>query len=145
MSFHRSRFLFLRLTFNGSWDGGAELMTASRAAGIGSITFVLQAAEGAARGNVIMVAEDRSTPAVADQQRRGDPVIAQPLKIQLVVIAGDQVRGVLEPYEDPLSHAMLSTTFTGQLSGDRINGDYVTWGANNVPQRGTWSVRRTRV
>jgi hypothetical protein len=126
----------------GRWSGSYVGISTGRH---GSIVFALQASNGSARGDVVMIADDRSKPTGTDERARVAMPIVQPLKIQFVVISGRQVTGMLEPYEDPACHCLLSTTFVGQLDGDLIKGDFVTWGGSNAaPQRGTWSVRRSR-
>jgi hypothetical protein len=127
----------------GRWSGSYDGLSSGRH---GSIIFTLQADNGTARGDVVMVAEDRSVTVRTDERPRINAPIVQPLNIQFVVISGHDVSGMLDPYEDPTCHCLLSTTFAGRVDGDRIKGQFVTWGGGTAsPQRGTWSVRRTRV
>jgi hypothetical protein len=125
----------------GRWSGSYDSMATGRH---GSIVFTLEAAGDTARGDVVMIAEGERVPMTPDGHRPINAPIARAVNIQFVVISGNDVSGTLAPYEDPNSHALLSTTFVGRVDGDRIKGTFVTWGgATAGPQRGTWSVRRS--
>ena len=53
--------------------------------------------------------------------------------------------GVVAPYWDPDRRSRASATFSGQLTGDTIEGTFTTTYANGDPQTGgRWHVRRTR-
>jgi hypothetical protein len=129
----------------GRWEGSYESPATGRS---GSIVFELVSASAdSAFGDVVMV--PRGTveplhPAVQDGAERSRPS-PQLLQIRFVEVSEGIVSGTLQPYRDPESGFALDTRFTGRLAGDRIEGTFVTTGVHlTTPQRGTWSVRRTR-
>jgi hypothetical protein len=128
----------------GEWDG---TYGADQSGRTGSIHFVLTSTTDSAFGDVLM---DPSTP--RDFQGSGPSflppaprVTALPLKISFVRADGDEITGRLEPYEDPITSARLSTTFRGIRRGDLISGEYTTLteGSGRIVT-GTWSVERRR-
>ena len=126
----------------GEWDGtyGADLSGRT-----GTIHFVLTSTTDSAFGDVLM---DPSAP--RDFQGSGPSFLppaprltAIPLKISFVRAEGDEVTGRLEPYEDPITSARLSTTFRGIRRGDVITGTYTTFTEGSGRMlTGSWSVER---
>ncbi len=114
--------------------------------------FNLSPSGDAATGDVVMVPRglDRpltpytagNAPATAGVQA---PPSSQVLTIKLVRVSGDTVSGVLDAYRDPQCDCPVVTTFTGNLTGDTIDGTFTTRGAQTAaPQSGTWRVSRKR-
>jgi hypothetical protein len=66
------------------------------------------------------------------------------LTIRFVRIAGDSVSGSLDPYAAPDCDCVLSTTFTGRVRANRIDGTFITLGGapRGTPLRGRWRVTR---
>ena len=125
----------------GKWAGDYSSAATGRS---GSIVFILNADEQSARGDVIMystivnVPADPSTIASARGSHAADV-----LKINFVRAAGNQISGQLDPYRDPNTGAMISTTFTGRIFGDTIEGTFESLSSDsNTPQRGRWRVKR---
>jgi hypothetical protein len=74
------------------------------------------------------------------------PLGPQELPIQFVrALESGVVQGTLESYHDPQCGCLLSTTFVGEVRGDRIEGTYTTKGplAHAVTD-GRWRARRER-
>lgn len=129
----------------GSWVGRYESPQTGR---FGSLTFRLEAGRDTARGDVQMVpagadrplhAFDRETDGA--REPAGNP--ASFLRIRFVTVGEGDLRGCLEPYEDPVTGHSLLTTFRGQVRGDSIEGTFQTvddrTGARSA---GTWWAAR---
>lgn len=130
----------------GEWRGSYESGETGRS---GSILFTLSASGDSASGDVIMVPRttgvalgpETMSGVSAPGPDRGSRV----LTIRFVRAEGSQVRGALDPYEDPECRCTVLTTFAGRLEGDRIRGTFHTTGRPlGAGVTGTWSVRRTR-
>lgn len=111
----------------GQWEGSYEGNQTGR---VGTINFDLDVGRHTAMGKVIMYAD-------------GAGHRARPLKIKFVAVRGNEVRGSIEPYEDPACKCEVKTEFTGKLEGNSIGGTFIT----HVPklkrkQTGNWSVYR---
>jgi hypothetical protein len=138
-----------RASLAGKWTGEYSSPSTGRS---GSIVFNLSPSGDAASGDVVMVPRglDRpltpytagNAPAAAGVQA---PPSSQVLTIKLVRVSGDTVSGVLDAYRDPQCDCPVVTTFTGNLTGDTIDGTFTTRGAQAAaPQSGTWRVTRKR-
>ena len=138
-----------RASLAGKWVGEYNSPTTGRS---GSIVFNLSATGEAANGDVVMVPrgygkalvryEDPNNPVGATVQNPSGS--SQVLTIKLVRVTGDTVSGVLDAYRDPQCDCPVVTTFTGTVSGDAIDGTFVTRGSQTAaPQTGTWRVKRT--
>ncbi|MFL5482883.1 MAG: hypothetical protein ACJ8AK_11905 [Gemmatimonadaceae bacterium] len=138
-----------RASLAGKWTGEYSSPSTGRS---GSIVFNLSPSGDAASGDVVMVPRglDRpltpytagNAPAAAGVQA---PPSSQVLTIKLVRVSGDTVSGVLDAYRDPQCDCPVVTTFTGNLTGDTIDGTFTTRGAQTAaPQSGTWRVTRKR-
>jgi hypothetical protein len=108
----------------------------------GTIRFTLEADTGAAWGDVWMLPAVHSMAAGEGGAVRGGG--AQPLQIRFVrVAAGGALSGTIEPYRDPGCDCLLSSTFTGDVVGDRIDGTFPTSGGPTHPiATGKWEARR---
>jgi hypothetical protein len=109
--------------------------------------FTLDSAEDHAHGDVLMgppirnwsAFEDRTMEPVASGAREGMRV----LTIRFVRATGDQVSGVLDPYDDPACNCPVRTEFIGQLVGDTLAGTYETLHvAGGRATAGRWRVVR---
>ncbi len=124
----------------GEWHGEYWSAATGRR---GTIRFTLQADTGAAWGDVWMFpAEPRGTATVSDGARAGGAAV--PLQVRFVrVNPGGGVSGTIEPYRDPECDCTLSTTFVGEVAGDRIEGTYTTRGGPaHLTTTGNWEARR---
>jgi hypothetical protein len=126
----------------GEWAGEYQSPETGRS---GSIVFRLAAGRDTAFGDVIMVpraALPQSRGHAAPDARSGPQV----LTIKFVRIVGNTVSGTIEPYQSPSCECLLLTVFTGELSGDRITGEFSTRHSRNetLVQKGTWSATRKR-
>lgn len=136
-----------RASLAGKWVGEYTSPATGRS---GSIVFNLSPTGDAASGDVVMVPRDYGkalTPYNATTTG-GVPIqnpgsTSQVLTIKLVRVAGDTVSGVLDAYRDPTCDCAVVTAFTGNVSGDAIEGTFTTRGSPaNTPQTGTWRVKR---
>jgi hypothetical protein len=128
----------------GKWSGDYFSGDTGRS---GSIRLTLNAEEGAVYGDVLMFPKGRSSSLEAANRRASPapdaPRGGQPLAIRFVVIEDGVVSGTLEPYKDPDCDCFLSTTFTGRVHGDVIEGSFVSHGGpGRVTQDGRWKVTR---
>jgi hypothetical protein len=123
----------------GHWSGDYWSAATGRR---GTIRFTLEADTGAAWGDVWMFPAER--PGVADETGRPRAHGAEPLQIRFVrVDPAGTLSGTIDPYRDPECECMLSTTFTGEIAGDRIAGTYTSRGGRAHPvTTGQWEVRR---
>jgi len=130
----------------GRWDGEYWSREAERS---GSIRFELNATGDSAVGEVVMVPSGYDRPVgpvrAGDRVTGGVPEPLRALRIAFVRVSGDQVSGVLEPYQDPECGCVLRTTFSGRLTGDVISGTYESchYDCGKVVT-GEWRVQRTR-
>lgn len=129
----------------GQWAGDYSSSESGRS---GSISFTLRAAGDSAFGDVVMVPSATGRPLTpwrgemsggAGAQQRPQTEV---LTINFVRVEAGRVNGTLAPYADPQSGARLTTTFSGQLSGNTITGSYTTTLPSGGTQTGRWSVQR---
>jgi hypothetical protein len=110
----------------------------------GSLAFTLRSGSDSLYGDVTMV------DAKGQQLRAADPTdvhqmhvqSAQGLRIDFATIKADSVRGTLEPYTAPDCSCIVSSTFFGQVKGDRITGRFETRNAGRVLAQGSWEMKR---
>ncbi len=130
---------------HGEWKGVYEAPAVGRS---GSIVFRLEAGADTAEGDVVMIPDDLGSPLQpADfEPGGGRPATTQQvLRIAFVRIQGGKVSGTLQPYRDPECECSVYTTFTGELDGDIITGEFrATRDGGGGPFTGTWSVRRAQ-
>lgn len=125
----------------GEWAGDYSSGESGRS---GSISFTLRAAGDSAFGDVVMVPTGlgRALTAWRDEtivQTRPHPEV---LTINFVRVESGHVNGTLAPYADPETGARLVTTFSGTLSGNKIEGTYTTRLPTGGTQTGRWTVER---
>jgi hypothetical protein len=125
----------------GNWAGSYEGEQTGRT---GSITFRITAKGDSAFGDVTMVPQSGVLPHPVDTPAEHLRHASGPqlLSIAFVAIAGDRVRGTLEPYVAPDCQCRVVTTFTGTVQGDRITGSFITRTTDGVEQTGQWRVLR---
>ena len=135
----------------GEWSGEYSSIESGRS---GSIVFRLKAGTDSATGDVMMSAmtagprgEDPGPPDVA--AHAADPLHpatapAHVIPIRFVGIEGGRVSGRLAPYIEPTCNCRLSTVFEGRLSGDKLEGTYITTLPEGQVQHGRWAVTRKR-
>ena len=124
---------------SGYWVGQYSSTMTGRS---GSIVFSLSGDQKAAHGAVIMYSSVVNVPddPIGDARRTR---AADVLTISFVRAADDVLNGRLDPYPDPSTGAMITTTFSGRMAGDTIEGTYESLSnASNTPVRGTWRVKR---
>ena len=124
----------------GDWSGDYFSGATGRT---GSIRFSLNAEEGALYGTVLMFPQGKSSEMEPANRRSETPRGGQPLSIRFIMIEDGMVSGTLEPYKDPDCDCFLSTTFTGRVRGDVIQGSFVSHGGpGHGTQDGRWKVTR---
>src|SRR5918992_932291 len=110
----------------GEWVGE---YTGSQSGRSGSISLRITAGGDAAHGEREHLAHARS---------------ADVLRISFVRVAQGEVTGVLEPYIAPDCQCRVTTSFTGSVKGDTIDGTFTTRGSAGLEQTGRWRVSRGR-
>jgi hypothetical protein len=61
-----------------------------------------------------------------------------------VSVGGGTITGTLEPYVSPDCECVVTTTFTGHIAGDTIDGIFVTRMPSGLLLEGAWQVTRRR-
>ena len=124
----------------GDWWGQYWSVDTGRS---GRIRLALEAEADRAYGDVLML------PAVHQAGQAGwedgEPAVAETLRIEFVRIDAttETVSGTLAPYRDPDCDCVVSTTFTGRVSRDSIEGHFVIQaGESHAARRGRWRVER---
>jgi len=130
----------------GEWHGGYANPSTG---GSGAIRISIPREEHGAYGEIVMSGAGRPLRSMSEAGPgpRPDPasIAAEPLFIRFVRVSGATVTGALEPYQDPECGCIVSTTFTGTLSGDVLEGTWVSNGGTfHATQYGTWRVTRER-
>jgi hypothetical protein len=132
-----------RLSLAGKWTGEYSSPVTGRS---GSIVFNLSSTGDAANGDVVMIPKGYGKALMRYDGANATQVNAptsQVLTIRLVRVSGDSVSGVLDAYRDPQCDCPVETTFAGRVSGDTIEGSFITRGSPSVaPQTGIWRVKR---
>lgn len=133
----------------GGWAGEYRSEDTGRS---GSITFTLQPGEASASGDVLMVPK-KPTPTLVplDKQVVGVPALGtvrEVLTIHFVRKEGDQVIGMLDPYQDPECYCRVLTTFKGVFKDSgTIEGTFSTQATDAITMHagGQWKVKRVKV
>jgi hypothetical protein len=125
----------------GSWTG--EYWGGASGRG-GSLAFTLRSGTDSLYGDVTMVGLAGQPLRAADPMdvHRVHVQSAQQLRIDFVAAQADSVRGTLEPYVSPECDCVVTTTFVGQVRGDRIGGTFETRSAARVMAVGEWEMHR---
>ena len=125
----------------GSWTG--EYWNGAGGRG-GSLSFTLRSGTDSLYGDVTMVDPH------GQQLRPADPMdvhalhVHSPreLRIDVVRVEADSIRGMLEPYVAPDCDCTVTTIFTGRVAGDRITGSFTTRAGGRVRAEGLWEMKR---
>lgn len=136
----------------GTWEGEYSSDATGRR---GSIRFTLRSATDSAFGDVVMLPTGAAQPLVrassgerggverAGAERGAGVARTDVLTIRFVRADDGMVTGSLDPYRAPDCDCILTTTFSGELRGDAIEGTFVTTGDVAAPrQSGRWRVTR---
>lgn len=125
----------------GEWVGEYSGAQSGRS---GSIIFRLSAGRDSAFGDVLMVNQRGGAITAGDSptEHARHAQSSKLLRIAFVRIEGGRVRGALEPYTEPECDCTLSTTFTGTVSGDVVEGTFITRDEASKEQSGRWRVTR---
>jgi hypothetical protein len=130
---------------DGQWEGFYTSRDTGRS---GGIFFDLTAEADSAAGEVVMFAPGRyqvPNPSMSEGRPQHDATHSQVLTVSFVRAEGNMVSGRLRPYTDPDCGCTLTTTFLGELDGDRIEGTFISIShEHNHTNRGTWEVTRTQ-
>lgn len=122
----------------GEWSGEYWSAETGRS---GSIFFHLEAGADTAVGDVLMI--PRGAP--EHDHPGGVHPASEYIPITFVRVWQGHVRGVLDPYRDPVCGCRLHTSFEGVLSGDTIAGTFSSRHLEGgVVQEGRWRVVRFR-
>ena len=126
---------------DGEWTGEYWSGSTGRR---GSIRFMMESDAHAAWGDVWMSPAPHERVATDPAAAPPHAGAAEPLQIRFVKVGqGGVVSGTLEPYRDPQCACMVSTTFHGTITGDRIRGTYTTRGPRtHLETGGEWEARR---
>lgn len=125
----------------GAWTG--EYWGGARGRG-GSLSFTLRSGSDSLYGDVTMM------DPLGQQVRPADPMdihalharSPQQLRIDVVRVEAERIRGILEPYVAPDCDCTVTTTFTGRVAGDRISGSFQTRAGGRVRAEGSWEMKR---
>jgi hypothetical protein len=105
----------------GVWEGTYEAEDGGR---VGRLSFRLAAAADSAYGEVVMLSEPAGGPG-------GPPGVLVPRaerpRIRFVRVDRGVVAGTLDPYTSPACACEVQTSFQGTISGDEIEGTFVSW------------------
>lgn len=125
----------------GNWVGTYEGDETGRA---GSISFRISEHGDSAYGDVLMVPTTGVGPRPVDvpAEHLRHARSAQMLAISFVTLAGNRVRGTLEPYIAPDCECRVVTTFSGAVTRDAVDGTFLTRGDGGLEQTGRWRVTR---
>ncbi|HJQ12866.1 MAG TPA: hypothetical protein VJ840_17680 [Gemmatimonadaceae bacterium] len=132
----------------GRWSGEYHSEESGRS---GNITFTLQPGEASAYGDVMMIPKTPTRSTVPIQnQTVGMPALGsvrEILTIHFVRKEGNNVVGMLDPYQDPECYCRVITTFRGVFKNSGvIEGTYSTQGSDQIGMRaqGSWKVNRVK-
>jgi len=125
----------------GSWTG--EYWGGAGGRG-GSLSFTLRSGTDSLYGDVTMVDPHGQQLHAADAMDVHARHVRSPqqLRIDVVRADADSIRGVLEPYVAPDCECIVTTTFTGRVTGDRITGGFETRAGGRVRAEGSWEMKR---
>jgi hypothetical protein len=127
----------------GDWSGEYSGAQSGRT---GSISLRITAGRDTALGDVTMVGSTGQNLVAAHDARShlAHARSADVLRVTFVRVAEGRVSGALEPYTAPDCQCVVTTTFSGAIDGDAIEGTFVTRAATGLEQTGRWRVTRRR-
>jgi hypothetical protein len=125
----------------GDWGGEYSGAQSGRS---GSISLRITASGDTAYGDVVMVSNTGQRPVAAHEMRQHleHARSADVLRISFVRVAEGRVTGVLEPYTAPDCQCRVTTSFSGAVQGDVVEGTFTTQGPGGLQQSGRWRVSR---
>lgn len=125
----------------GSWTGQYWGGSAGRG---GSLSFTLRSGTDTLYGDVTMVDPNGQHIRAADPMDIHALHVRSPqqLRIDVVRIDADSIRGVLEPYVAPDCDCVVTTRFIGRVEGDRITGSFETRARGRLRAEGLWEMKR---
>jgi hypothetical protein len=127
----------------GEWRGEYSGIDSDRR---GSITFSLRAGADSAYGDVLMVAQQGNRmmgyPMDTPREHMLHAQSAQSLAIRFVRVRSGALSGTLEPYLAPDCDCLVTTVFSGHVSGNVASGTFVTRSEVGWTQRGIWRAER---
>ena len=111
----------------------------------GSLTFALRTGTDSLFGDVTMVDQRGQLLRPADPMETHVHHVGSPqqLRIDVVQVQADEIRGVLEPYVSPDCDCTVTTTFLGRAERDRIAGTFSTRGGGRELAEGRWELKRS--
>jgi hypothetical protein len=127
----------------GEWAGEYSGTQSGRS---GSISLHITAGGDTAYGDVVMVTNTGQRPVAAHQagEHLAHARSADVLRISFVRVAQGRVTGLLEPYVAPDCQCRVTTSFTGTVGSDVIEGTFTTRGPGGLEQSGRWRVSREK-
>ncbi len=127
----------------GEWGGEYSGSQSGRS---GSISLRITAGGDTAYGDVVMVSNigQRLVAAHGEREHLAHARSADVLRIAFVRVAEGRVTGMLEPYVAPDCECRVTTSFSGTIQGDVVEGTFTTRGAGGLEQSGRWRVSRGR-
>ncbi len=129
----------------GRWVGEYSSEATGRT---GSIVFELKKGDKVAHGDVLMVPKsgkpgepEPKLPGMNETLR----TMPQVLNISFVSATEGVLRGTMDPYRDPSCECEVQTTFIGRLSGDTVEGTFMTTpSGSGTITTGRWKMTRQK-
>jgi hypothetical protein len=130
-------------TLAGEWNGEYGGAQSGRS---GSVSLRITAGGDTAYGDVVMVTNTGQRPVAVHgpAEHMAHARSSEVLRISFVRVAEGRVTGVLEPYVAPDCQCSVTTSFSGSVQGDVIEGTFTTRGSAGLEQSGWWRVSRRR-
>jgi hypothetical protein len=127
----------------GEWSGE---YTGAQSGRSGSIVLRISAGGDTASGDVVMVTNtgQRAIPADDAREHLTHAGSADVLRVAFVRVGAGRVSGRLEPYVAPDCQCQVTTSFSGTVQHNVVEGTFVTRGPSGVEQSGRWRVTRGR-
>ena len=125
----------------GEWSGEYGGAQSGRS---GSIMLRITAGGDTAYGDVVMVAKtgQRSIAAHDLREHQAHAQSADVLRVAFVRVGAGRVSGMLEPYVAPDCQCRVTTSFSGTVRDNVIEGTFVTRGGSGLEQSGQWRVSK---
>jgi hypothetical protein len=125
----------------GEWGGEYSGAQSGRS---GSIMLRITAGGDTAHGDVVMVASNGQRPIAAHgaTDHLTHARSAEVLRVAFVRVGAGRVSGMLEPYVAPDCQCRVTTSFSGTVRDNVIEGTFLTRGAGELEQSGRWRVTR---
>ncbi len=110
----------------------------------GSLEFSLRSGSDSLYGDVVMLDPRGQQLRAADPMETHVLHVQTPshLRIDYVLAKGDSLRGVLEPYVSPDCECTVTTTFFGEVHGNKMAGLFETRSGARLRAQGSWELAR---